>query len=237
MQEHLTDKLFREKFTDFSSEPSKHLWEVLEEKLEQKKSKHKKYVWLSWAIVFLMVATFLIFNFIQNEKKWYAKNNAYVKSSNSISTTASHNTSTKLLDVAPKEILQEKKQAEKQITSPSLSKELPQRKSDRKFHKTTTQMKEITEKSIEKDTLRKVQEVLSDELKASKESNNINDDTLKSLPKPKGTKIIIKLPEPEPSKEGKARDFASTKFGKFLKNVQKLKNAELKLTLNSKSPN
>lgn len=69
MQEHLTDKLFREKFTDFSSEPSKHLWEVLEEKLEQKKSKHKKYVWLSWAIVFLMVATFLIFNFIQNEKK------------------------------------------------------------------------------------------------------------------------------------------------------------------------
>lgn len=236
MQEHLTDKLFREKFTDFSSEPSKHLWEVLEEKLERKKSKHKEYMWLLWSIVFMMTITFVIFKFVQNERKSYTESNNLAKNSNSTSTSISHNNSP-ILKVTPKEILQEKPKVEKQIMNPSSSKDFSQRISDRKSHKPTTKTEENIEKNTEKDTLRKVQEALSDEIKENKEAKNINNDTLKLLPNPKGTKIIIKLPEPEPSKEGKARDFASTKFGKFLKNVQKLKNAELKLTLNSKSPN
>ncbi|MDX1905075.1 MAG: hypothetical protein SFU27_13035 [Thermonemataceae bacterium] len=220
MEKHKIDKLFENAFVEFVSTPNANLWERIETQIPQSSSKktHKKrFIWLLLSLLFLAIS-WVSYRYSHEELlagSHKPKKAEYVAS---IPTHTNMDTqeNDKKFDVnaATKHHLEPTTVLEKKIGSETPNLPPAEEKSIELIQK---EEKKMTEVEIKKDSIS--QSISSKPLK----------DTLQKSQTPKGTKIIIKLSEPEPSQEGKARDFAATKTGKFLRKLKKIKNGESKI--------
>ncbi|MCS6796125.1 MAG: hypothetical protein RMJ97_10230 [Raineya sp.] len=240
MQKHPVDKLFAEKFADFSPEPSTHFWENLETNLEQKKHNkgNQRYFWIALTTTILLVILAIVgWKFIEKPQIKANNNHFSQKQNSSIAYLQKANPS----PTNPQEIKQVVKSVvgikQENVTRPVKPKKMHKKDTLKEIQTLESRNWEVKNDKVNlkptenqfsssKDSLFNFQP--NENLKA----NSAKDSIRSNSPKSKGTKIIIKLPEPEPTRESKARDFASSRLGKFLKNLQKFKEGEIQPRLN-----
>lgn len=212
---HPIDNLFEQKMAEYSSKPSPKLWEKLESHLPQKKNNHiSKYSLFLLCFVFLSGLVFFMFEKLQEQEATAHKQQEIVMIPEKSSKLASENQ-----NILKEKVLEKKEEIfEKNIpiqATPTSKKASSMQKAQNEENREKD--KEVNTEKTEKDTLTKQSIQITDTTKTPENT------------KPKGTKIIIKLSEPELPKESKARDFASTKAGKFLRKAKKVKNGEADL--------
>ncbi len=212
---HPFDKLFEQKMAEYSSNPSPKLWEKMESRLPQKRKSNKsKYALFLLCFIFLAGLVFFT-----SEKPQKQEATAHIQQEIVVMPEKSSKFAPESINIHKGEVLEKKEEIfEKNIPIQAT----PTSK------KASSIQKVQQEESSEKDPKANVEKLDNDTI--AKQSIRITDTTkTPENTKPKGTKIIIKLSEPEPPKESKARDFASTKAGKFLKKAKKVKNGEADL--------
>ena len=215
ISKHPIDKLFEQKMAEYSSNPSPKLWEKIESRLPQKrKSYNSKYTLLLLCLFFIAGFVFFIFEKAQEQNPRANTQQEAIAIAEKSQKLASESQ-----NIQKEEVLEKKEEIfEKNIpiqATPTSKKASSMQKAQKEAN--PEEDKEVNLEKIEKDTITKQSIQITDTTKTPENT------------KPKGTKIIIKLSEPELPKESKARDFASTKAGKFLKKAKKVKNGEADL--------
>lgn len=212
---HPIDKLFEQKMAEYSSNPSPKLWEKMESRLPQKRNSSKsKYALFLLCFVFLAGLVFFT-----SEKPQKQQATAHIQQEIVVMPEKSSKLASENQNILKEKVLEKKEEIfEKNIpiqATPASKKASSMQKTQKEAN--PEEDKEVNSEKIEKDTITKQSIQVTDTTKTPENT------------KPKGTKIIIKLSEPEQPKESRARDFASTKAGKFLKKAKKVKNGEADL--------
>lgn len=247
MEKNPIDKLFEDKLKDYNSTPALNLWDRIEKQIPHEQKEEKSFLRRFWWLCLLLFIPMSIGIWYMSYEK-----NTTQKSEN----MATHINAQKLVDIENNEtkniINSGKKESEEKIekteeTKNNFTKKEPQdpenkefsinqKKNEKNIQSEATSEKEISstnqkaeEKEVKQNSNEKTEEKVKEETKKT--------DTAKPQPAKKGVKVIIKLSEPEEPKEGKARDFASTKAGKFWKKVKKIKNGDFELPKFSISQN
>lgn len=235
MEKHSIDKLFEDKLKDYTSTPSINLWDRIEKQMPQEQKKEKGFLRRFWWLCLLLFIPVSIGVWYVNQDKNIALKQESNMNNQNIQSNIENNKTQKLAISEEKkteekanQIEESKKDLIKKEHQYSENKEfsINQKKNEKNIEPEATPETEITsthqkaeEKEIKQNSNEKIEEKAKEEIKKT-------DSVKPQQPAKKGVKVIIKLSEPEEPKEGKARDFASTKAGKFLKKVKQIKNGE-----------
>jgi len=233
MEKHPIDRLFEEKLKDFAEMPATNLWERIEKQIPHQKEQDKGFFRRFWWVLLLLLPMGASIRYVQytkhetNAQKVEKNTNQMPQTAQIVENTQSvGETSETLLEGNTTERIQENaiqqpvnEKNEKNIKTDATPAE-QNASSNQKVEEREKTTEEPTEKIVEKD---------KENTTPIKENTNKNTDTIKNNATKKGVKVIIKLSEPEEPKEGKARDFASTKAGKFLKKAKRIKEGETKI--------
>ncbi|KOY86217.1 hypothetical protein AD998_08710 [bacterium 336/3] len=233
MEKNPIDKLFEDKLTDYTSTPSVNLWDRIEKQIPYEQKEEKSFLRRFWWLCLLLFIPMSIGIWYMSYEK-----NTTQKSEN----MATYINTQKLVDIENNEtkniINSGKKESEEKIEETKnnlIQKDLQnsenkefsinQKKNEKNIQSEATSEKEIssTNQKAEENEVKQNSNEKTEE-KVKEETKKI--DTAKPQPAKKGVKVIIKLSEPEEPKEGKARDFASTKTGKFLRKLKQIKEGE-----------
>lgn len=235
MEKHPIDRLFQEKLENFIPMPSPHLWERVQATLPEKGPRKSYWKWWTLSVLVVLVGSFCVWKIAFE----YSTQKVEKVPLEALVSKNLENNSRKILE---KTFENQKIDHQENLISKRAVREGFFEYKNRKTEKNDTllatpQPKQASyvQKVNDKTTMpAETLEIMPKEDATEKEKVII---TTPNAPKDsvgqpkKGTKIIIKLSEPLPQ-ESKARDFASTKTGKFLQKVRKIKEGEFSSSIN-----
>ncbi|MCU0436274.1 MAG: hypothetical protein MUC49_00065 [Raineya sp.] len=237
MEKKSIDKLFEDKLKDYTSTPSINLWDRIEKQIPHEQKQEKGFFRRFWWLCLLLFVPVGIGIWYINQDKNTAQKNEIVMEH---TPKQSNHDTNEMIDVVSSENQKDKEKAEnteevknnltQKYAQDAENKDfsINQKKNEKNIKTEATSEKEISstnqkaeEKEVKQNSNEKTEEKAKEEIKETKKV-----DSVKPQPAKKGVKVIIKLSESEEPKEGKARDFASTKTGKFLRKLKQIKEGE-----------